>query len=150
MMAMTPGQCRAARALLGWSQSDLEMRSRVSKKTIADFERGVTAPQARTIDDLAEAFDEAGIEFQPAREGEHGYGLRFRDGFIEPSRAESDPDAPASPKGRRSPLKGCEDMAAYWSGHPAEWAALSQTGRYVLSSDMFGAPEAGDEAFGAS
>ena len=33
-------------------------------------------------------------------------------------------------------------------GRPDEWAALSVTGRHVLSREMFGFPEGGDEAFG--
>jgi transcriptional regulator with XRE-family HTH domain len=36
--------------LLGWSQEELETASRVSKKTIADFERDQRNQQARTID----------------------------------------------------------------------------------------------------
>jgi transcriptional regulator with XRE-family HTH domain len=147
MVAITPGQCRAARALLGWSQAKLEERSRVSKKAIADFERGVSKPQARTLDDLVEAFDEAGIEFLPLQQGEHGHGLRFRLGFTEPARAESDLDSPTGAKGRRSPLKGSEAAFGYWRDHPDEWAALSQAGRFVLSHEIFGHAEAGDEAF---
>jgi transcriptional regulator with XRE-family HTH domain len=145
---MTPGQCRAARALLGWSQRELEERSRVSKKTIADFERGVTSPQARTLDDLFEAFDEAGIELLPLQEGEHGHGVRFRSGFMEPSRTEPDIDGATEAKKPRKPIKGAEEAEAFWRANPGAWAALSQTGRYVLSRDMFGAPEAGDDAFG--
>ena len=55
-------QCRAARALLNWSQEDLARRSKVAKKTIADFERGVTQPRAQTLTRIS-AFDTAGIEF---------------------------------------------------------------------------------------
>jgi transcriptional regulator with XRE-family HTH domain len=150
MVSITPGQCRAARALLGWSQAKLEERSRVSKKTIADFERGVTSPQARTLDDLEEAFDDAGIEFLPLQEGEHGHGVRFRSGFTEPSRDEIEVEGATEAKKPRKPVKGAEEMEAFWLANPSAWAALSQTGRYVISREIYGTPEAGDEAFGSS
>ncbi len=54
--------CRAARALLGWSQEDLERESGVSGKTIFNVEQDKSA-QARTLRDLFEAFDKMGIEF---------------------------------------------------------------------------------------
>ena len=41
-MSLSPAQCRAARALLNWTQEDLVRNSKVTKKTIADFERGAT------------------------------------------------------------------------------------------------------------
>ena len=60
---MTPAQCRAARALLDWSQLDLVERSGVTQKTITDFERGSTRPYRRTLDAIVAAFEAAGIEF---------------------------------------------------------------------------------------
>ena len=39
-MSISPAQCRGARGLLGWSQSDLSEASKTATKTIADFERG--------------------------------------------------------------------------------------------------------------
>jgi transcriptional regulator with XRE-family HTH domain len=60
---MDPAQCRAARALLDWSQSDLMERCGASQKTITDFERGLTKPYGRTLSAIAAAFEAAGIEF---------------------------------------------------------------------------------------
>ena len=60
---MDPAQSRAARGLLNWSQSDLVEHSGVSKKTIADFERGTTRPYGRTLAAIIAAFEVAGIEF---------------------------------------------------------------------------------------
>jgi len=60
---ITPNQCKAARDLLGWKQSDLSEKSSIGESTIADFERGVRQPVARTIRDLINAFEEAGIKF---------------------------------------------------------------------------------------
>jgi transcriptional regulator with XRE-family HTH domain len=73
---MTPEQCRAARALLGWSQADLEAASRVAKATIANFERGASTPFARTLDDIREALEAAGVVFLPENGG--GAGVRLR------------------------------------------------------------------------
>jgi len=46
-----------------WSQEDLVRHSKITKKTIADFERGATQPRANTLAQLTQAFDTAGIEF---------------------------------------------------------------------------------------
>lgn len=72
---ISAAQCRAARALIGWSQDRLEAASRVAKKTIADFERGATSPYARTLEDLRRALEEAGVDFIP--ENGNGAGVRL-------------------------------------------------------------------------
>lgn len=64
-MALDAAQCRAARGLLNWSQLDLVQESGISKKTIADFERGTTKPYGRTLGAIIAAFEAAGIEFIP-------------------------------------------------------------------------------------
>ena len=58
-------QCRAARALLGWSQDDLVAQSTITKKTIADFEREATRPYPRTLAAIQRALEAAGVEFLP-------------------------------------------------------------------------------------
>jgi transcriptional regulator with XRE-family HTH domain len=60
---LTPAQCRAARALVNWSQSDLETAAKVAKKTIADFERELRQPYPRTVDAIRAALEAAGVEF---------------------------------------------------------------------------------------
>lgn len=75
-MEITPPQCRAARALLNWSQTQLEASSRVAKKTIADFEREARSPYPRTIEAIRTALETAGVEFI-AENGE-GAGVRLR------------------------------------------------------------------------
>jgi transcriptional regulator with XRE-family HTH domain len=77
---LSPAQCRAARALLDWHQRELTRRSKVSQKTIADFERGRTTPWVRTLDDLREAFEEAGLRFIDAEGGVTGSGVAFKEG----------------------------------------------------------------------
>ena len=62
-MELLPAQCRAARALLNWSQSQLEAASQVAKKTIADFEREARTPYPRTLTAIRSAFEKEGLEF---------------------------------------------------------------------------------------
>jgi transcriptional regulator with XRE-family HTH domain len=62
-MSFTPAQCRAARALLNWSQADLAKNSKVATKTIADFEREERNPYDRTLADIRATLEKAGIEF---------------------------------------------------------------------------------------
>ena len=77
-MTITPAQCRAARALIGWSQAELHENSGVAKKTITNFEKGVREPFERTIRDLQVALESAGIEFIPENGG--GAGVRIKNG----------------------------------------------------------------------
>jgi ribosome-binding protein aMBF1 (putative translation factor) len=69
-------QCRAARGWLDWSQGDLAERAMVNRKTVADFERGVSVPHDRTLRDFRIALESAGIEFQ--FDGAHGIGIRLQ------------------------------------------------------------------------
>jgi transcriptional regulator with XRE-family HTH domain len=62
-MSIGPEQCRAARALLGWSQEDLARASGVSRATLIDFERGERQPIASNLKMIQAALERAGIEF---------------------------------------------------------------------------------------
>ncbi|EKE76552.1 MULTISPECIES: helix-turn-helix domain-containing protein [Oceanibaculum] len=77
-MKISGYQCRAARALLGINQLELAAMAGVAKQTLADFERGARTPYARTLDDVVNALEKAGIQFLPAGD-DHGEGVRFRD-----------------------------------------------------------------------
>jgi transcriptional regulator with XRE-family HTH domain len=66
--SITPELCRGARALLGWSQQDLAARAEVARTTIAGYELGQIAPQARTLRDLIAALEAAGVQFLPPAE----------------------------------------------------------------------------------
>jgi predicted transcriptional regulator len=78
MLAILPEQCRAARALLDWSQQDLARRAKVARKTVADFELRQVTPYARTLRDVVEAFESAGISFVAAEENISGPGVRLK------------------------------------------------------------------------
>jgi transcriptional regulator with XRE-family HTH domain len=75
-MSINSAQCRGARGLLGWSQSDLSEASKTATKTIADFERGARQPYPRTLEDVQQALERAGIEFIAENGG--GPGVRLR------------------------------------------------------------------------
>jgi DNA-binding XRE family transcriptional regulator len=53
-------QCRAARGLLGWSQSNLAEAAHVARQTVVDFERGARQPLANNIASMRAAFERAG------------------------------------------------------------------------------------------
>jgi len=67
---ITPKQCKAARAFLGWSQQQLADKVRVVQKTITDFERGITNPQRRIAEDIRTILQEAGVQFENDDEGQ--------------------------------------------------------------------------------
>ena len=66
-MSFNPAQCRAARALLGWSQGQLAEASGVATKTIADFEREDRSPYERTLNDIHQALARAGVSIYERR-----------------------------------------------------------------------------------
>lgn len=70
----SPAQCRAARALLRWTQGMLAQHATVARKTVADFELGNRSLHRRTRLDITVALEAAGIEFIWGGDGE---GVRF-------------------------------------------------------------------------
>lgn len=76
-MTISPEQCRAARALLDWSQPDLVEASGIGRSTITRFERGNRTPHASNLAAIRAALEAAGVEFIDRNGG--GPGLRLRD-----------------------------------------------------------------------
>ena len=70
----SPAQCRAARALLRWTQGQLAQQATVARKTVADFELGNRSLHRRTRLDITVALEAAGVEFIWSADGE---GVRF-------------------------------------------------------------------------
>ena len=60
---MTPAQCRAARALLDWSQQQLADAAKVGVVTVRQFEAAAAKPRNSTLDVLRRALESAGVEF---------------------------------------------------------------------------------------
>lgn len=74
---INPAQCRAARALLNWSRQELAKAAQVAERTIVDFERGARTPYDRTLRDIREALEAAGVQFIDENGG--GAGVRMRE-----------------------------------------------------------------------
>lgn len=62
---ISPEQCKAGRAVLGWSQDDLSTESKVSTRTIQEFEAGAREPNKTTLQALLSALERNGIAFGP-------------------------------------------------------------------------------------
>jgi transcriptional regulator with XRE-family HTH domain len=74
---VTIKQIRGARGLLGWSQSDLADRAKLSLITIKRFEAGFGPPVSDEVRAKAQkALEAAGVEFIDENGG--GAGVRFR------------------------------------------------------------------------
>jgi predicted transcriptional regulator len=72
---ITPEQCRAARALLGWSQQQLADEAGVGIVTIHQLEAGTSQPRRATADVVVRALEAAGVEFIDENGG--GPGVRL-------------------------------------------------------------------------
>jgi transcriptional regulator with XRE-family HTH domain len=75
-MALTPAQCRAARALIDWSQTELAEASNLGLSTIKNFEVGRTVPTVNNLAAIRTALEAAGVEFIPPNGS--GAGVRLR------------------------------------------------------------------------
>ena len=73
---ITPAQCRAARALIEYSQERLATSATVSRHTVKDFERGVRTPYPNNLSAIRTALEAAGVEFIPENGG--GAGVRLK------------------------------------------------------------------------
>jgi transcriptional regulator with XRE-family HTH domain len=76
-MSINPAQCRAARGLIGWSQTELCEASNVGRATLANFEAGKSLPYERTLRDIQAALESAGVIF--IDQNGNGPGVRLRD-----------------------------------------------------------------------
>lgn len=63
MILITPAQCRAARALLNWSQPDLAERCGMNVQTISAFEKESGSPTKTTLQKITEVLEFNGIQF---------------------------------------------------------------------------------------
>lgn len=73
---MTPAQCRAARGLIGLSQSDLAKIAKVGLSTLRNFEVGRSTPVQNNLLAIKNALVNAGVEFIPENGG--GAGVRLK------------------------------------------------------------------------
>jgi DNA-binding XRE family transcriptional regulator len=75
--AASSRQCRAARALLDWTQNRLAQEAGVARKTVADLETGTRTLRYRTRLDITRTFERSGVEFIWSSRG--GEGVKLRD-----------------------------------------------------------------------
>lgn len=75
-MTISASQCRAARALLDWTQDQLAENAQVARATVVDFERNARSPMRQNLVSIVSALEAAGIQFIP--ENGAGAGVRFR------------------------------------------------------------------------
>ena len=74
---ITPAQCRAARALLEWTQENLARETKISVVTIGKFEKRRARLKDSTALLFRLAFERAGVKFIEADGG--GPGVRLRE-----------------------------------------------------------------------
>ncbi len=75
-MSISAAQCRAARALLDWTQDQLALNAQVARATVADFERNLRMPIRGNLVALVSTFEAAGVGFIAENGG--GAGVRLR------------------------------------------------------------------------
>jgi ribosome-binding protein aMBF1 (putative translation factor) len=74
---ITPAQCRAARALLDWSQQTLADHAAIGVVTVHQLESGLSQPRRATLSVIQRALEAAGVEF--IQENGGGPGVRLRE-----------------------------------------------------------------------
>jgi transcriptional regulator with XRE-family HTH domain len=79
---LTPEQCAAARAWLGWTREELAKRAGVSAGTIVAFETMVSDPKVSTLQKIRRVLSQEGLDLiedgTPSLDG--GPGIRLRKG----------------------------------------------------------------------
>jgi transcriptional regulator with XRE-family HTH domain len=75
--ALTAAQCRAARALIEWSQAQLSQSAAIDVQTISDFEKRLRAADETTRRRLRATLEAAGVVFLAENGGGAGVRLKF-------------------------------------------------------------------------
>jgi transcriptional regulator with XRE-family HTH domain len=75
--ALTAAQCRAARALIEWSQQQLSQAASIDLQTVADFEKRFRSPDETTRRRLRATLEAAGVVFIAENGGGAGARLKF-------------------------------------------------------------------------
>lgn len=63
MDMITPEQCRAARAYLGWTQRELAEKANVKRNTVSNLERGEHSATLTSLRYIRYALESGGIGF---------------------------------------------------------------------------------------
>jgi transcriptional regulator with XRE-family HTH domain len=75
-MSITPGQCKAARELLGWTVLDLGYRARISDSTVMRFEAARLPIRPEKAQAMRTVLEAAGVIF--VEENGEGPGVRLK------------------------------------------------------------------------
>jgi DNA-binding transcriptional regulator YiaG len=75
---MSPAQCRAGRALLDMTQSQLAELAKLGLSTVVDFEKGRRQVSQAAVEIIQSALQGAGVEFIEENGGGAGVRLRKR------------------------------------------------------------------------
>jgi DNA-binding XRE family transcriptional regulator len=62
-------EVRAARAVLGWSQTELAKRTAVTQRAIYCIEQNIVQPRMQTEEHIIEVFTDAGLRFERLSSG---------------------------------------------------------------------------------
>src|SRR5215467_4263402 len=62
-------EVRAARAVLGWRQTELARRTAVTQRAIYCIEQNIVRPRMQTEERIIEAFTDAGLRFERLSSG---------------------------------------------------------------------------------
>ncbi len=76
MQIITPAQCRAARALLNWSQPELAERCNIHVQTISNFEKESSTPSKTTLEKIFITLITSGVAFTDQE------GVKKSDGIV--------------------------------------------------------------------
>nr|WP_296709008.1 transcriptional regulator [Rhodoblastus sp.] len=77
---MKPAQCRAARALIDWTQPKLADSAGLGLSTVVDFERSRRPVSEGALAAIRSALEAAGVEFIP--ENGSGAGVRLKKSIV--------------------------------------------------------------------
>lgn len=91
-MTIDGAQCRAARAMLGWTQEHVAAEADVAHRTIVAFEQKPSQrrPMPKNLEAIRRVFEAAGIIFIDENGG--GRGVRFETHTEEPDAADEAAD----------------------------------------------------------
>jgi hypothetical protein len=134
-MLITAAQCRAGRALLGMTQSELAIRAKVTPPTIRDFENCWRKPIDNNLHAIHSALVECGVVFLDAEDGEYHHGVALLHTVADPKSVKKETVKSQNGGDRDADTHA---MIEFWRDNPAEWAGLHDDARQVLLERMFG------------
>lgn len=107
-MLITPGQIKAARAMLDWSAEDLGKRVGVVKTTISAIETGRSNGSVEVLNAIVTALENGGVEF-------------LNDGGVRP---------------RQSRVLTLQGQQGYWDFYDDVYETVKKTGGEILVSNV--------------